>query len=156
MHTAPLYQRLALALSLAVQLSAPAYADEAADYFRAGVEKSQAGDYAAAVLEFDRVIVLLPAQPRDAGEAANLATAYYNRGTLKARLEDYPGALADFDKAITLRPDHAYSYDNRGAAKAFLDDPEGAIADWEQAIALDPDLKADIQPDIDSLRAITQ
>ncbi len=150
-----IYLMSALTLCLTA-LAMPVYAADQAEisaYFRAGVEHGRDNDYTGGIAYFDKVIVLMPAQPSDPGEAINLASAYYNRGTLKAKLEDYQGAVADFDQAIALRSDYANAYDNRATAKNQLQDFSGAISDWEKGLELNPKLKDDIQPQIDQAKA---
>ena len=102
---------------------------DAAYFFRFGIYKMDACDYAASVANFDRAIALIPDDP----------VAYHNRAISKDGMGDYAGAIADFDRAIALAPDYADAYHNRGVTKSEQGDYAGAIADYGRVIALDPD-----------------
>ena len=73
---------------------------------RSGVEKSKAGDYYAALIDFSKAI---DADPKN-------AMAYQYRGVAKARFVDLKGSIIDYDKSIELNSTLSTSYGNRGIA----------------------------------------
>ncbi len=138
-------------------------AKTAEEYYNAGNEKVEQGNYAGAIADYDQAIILNPDHAKayynrgvskydlkryeaaiaDYDEAIKLkhgfAEAYVNRGVAKGELKQYEAAIADFNKAIELSPGDAESYNNRGNAKTDLKQYEAAIADYDQAIKLNPD-----------------
>ena len=58
-----------------------------------GLAKADAGDYDAAIADYDRAIAVNP----------DYAPAYNNRGLAKAGKGDYDGVIADCDRVITAR-----------------------------------------------------
>jgi S1-C subfamily serine protease len=104
---------------------------KADDYFAAGVQKYQKGDYQRALSDFNQAISIDP---------KNSATYYYNRGRLKQdKLNDTQGALADYNRAIQISPNYADTYNNRGLLKQDeLNDNQGALADYNRAIQINP------------------
>ncbi len=122
-----------------------------------GVEKSDAKDYAGAIVDFDKAIELNPEYLRayyERGRAQfylgdpdsaiasctqvikmdpDEADAYYGRGTIKASLGDYAAAIVDLDKTIELDAQHAEAYSNRGAVKLGLGKSEDALGNTEAA-----------------------
>jgi tetratricopeptide (TPR) repeat protein len=102
----------------------------ATDYFVAGNDKYDKGNYQGALADYNQAIALDP----------KYSSAYVVRGFLKnAILNDVQGSLADFDQAIALDPKNSLAYASRGNLKnEKLNDMRGALADLNQAIALDP------------------
>ena len=100
------------------------------DFFAAGLEKSNRGDYQEALADYNRAIQIDP----------DYAVAYNGLGFLKqTKLNDYKGALADYNRAIQIDPNYAVAYSNRGALKQDkLHNYEGALADYNRAIQIDP------------------
>jgi tetratricopeptide (TPR) repeat protein len=102
----------------------------ATDYFVAGNDKYDKGNYQGALANYNQAIALDPKN----------SLAYINRGLLKnEKLNDVPGALADYNQAISLDPKNSDAYYNRGLLKyQNLNDSQGALVDYNQVIALDP------------------
>jgi tetratricopeptide (TPR) repeat protein len=102
----------------------------ATDYFIAGNDKYDNGNYQGALADYNQAIALDPKN----------SLAYYNRGTLKyIKLDDPLEALIDFNQAISLDPKNSLAYTSRGyLGNKYLENVQGALADYNQAIALDP------------------
>ena len=149
----------------------------AAAYYSLGVEKSEAKDYAGAVVDLDKAIELNRDYLRayyERGRAQfylgnpdgaiasctqvikmepDAADAYYGRGTIKASLGNYAEAIVDLDKAIELDAQHADAYRNRGGVKFRFGESETARGNAEAAQRLyeeaiaDCDKAVQIDPD---------
>jgi tetratricopeptide (TPR) repeat protein len=121
--------RMGVSLNGQVAVIAKDTAPKADDYFAAGVQKYQKGDYQRALSDFNQAISIDP---------KNSATYYYNRGRLKQdKLNDTQGALADYNRAIQINPNYADTYSNRGRLKQYkLNDRAGGINDMKQAAKL--------------------
>ena len=139
----------------------------AAAYYSLGEEKSDAEDYAGAIVEFDKAIELNPAYLRayyersraqfylgDPDSAVASCTqileidphevdAYYGRGTIKASLDNYAEAILDLDKAIELDAQHANAYRNRGGVKFRFGESESASGNAKEAQRLYEEAIAD-------------
>ena len=102
---------------------------EAEAYYNRGSAKSKLGDFAEAILDYDKVIQLKPDD----------AEAYHNRGQAKIQLKQPDDALIDFDEAIRIKPDYVDAYANRGRAKIHLNQPNEALTDLNKAIRIKPD-----------------
>ncbi len=100
----------------------------AADYFRAGQERYQQGDYQAALNAF------YEAARRD----ATLTEAHRLRGEIYLKLGNIDKAIASLDKALETDPQSVPSYCSRASIRYRLGDNQGAIADANQALQLDP------------------
>jgi tetratricopeptide (TPR) repeat protein len=122
--------RMGVELNGQVAAIAKDTAPKADDYFAAGVQKYDKGDYPGALADFNRTIQLDPKN----------SLAYYNRALLKEdKLNDPQGGLADYNRTIAIDPNYYLAYNNRGLLKENeLNDPQGALADYNQAIAIDP------------------
>lgn len=129
----------------------------AAASYSLGIEKSDAKDYAGAIIDFNKAIELNPeyvrayyergrTQARLGDNASAIASctqtikidpqdadAYYGRGTVKARLGNYIEAIVDLDKAIELDAQHANAYTNRGLVKLGLGKSEDTRGNIEEA-----------------------
>ena len=140
----------------------------AAASYSLGIEKSDAKDYAGAVVNFDKAIELNPeyvyayyergrAQfylgDHDSAIASctqileidpHEADAYYGRGTIKASLGNYAEAIVDLDKAIELDAQRANAYSNRGAVKFELGESEDTRGNAEAAQRLYEAAMADL------------
>jgi lipoprotein NlpI len=88
-----------------------------------------AGNYDAAIADFDRAIKL---DPKNAG-------AYCARGDVKQAKGDWDGAIADYNRCIELEPTNDEAYEGRGIANQAKGNNDLAIADYTHAIELDPD-----------------
>ena len=100
----------------------------AAAYYSLGVEKSDAKDYAGAIISFDKAIELNPAYVH----------AYYERGRAQAYLGNYDSAIASCMQVIKIDPDAPDAYFLLGSVKARLGgDYAAAIVDLDKAIELD-------------------
>ena len=132
----------------------------AAASYSLGVVKSDAKDYADAIVNFDKAIELNPEYVRayyERGRAQSYlgdydsaiasctqvlkmdpdeTDAYYGRGSIKAHLGDYAEAILDLDKAIELDAQHAETYSNRGGIKFRLGESEEAHGNAEKAQSL--------------------
>ena len=105
----------------------------AIDFYNRGVQKYNAGDLRAALVDYSTALSINP----------GLVEAWYNRGVAKSKLGDNAGAVADFDRAIALgsrlSPVRlAEIHVNRAFDRNRLGDRQGAMADVNQAIALNP------------------
>lgn len=98
-----------------------------ADYYiNQGETKRDAGEYEAAILDYDTAIRLTPDD----------AHVYALRGIAKKELGDHPSALLDFDTAIKLDARAGIYYYLRGQVKATLKQYETAISDFDTALKL--------------------
>jgi tetratricopeptide (TPR) repeat protein len=97
-------------------------------YFSQGLAQKQKGDLDAAIVEYDKAIILDP----------DNANAYINRGNARTDKGAFDIAIADFDKAISLVPDSEIAYNDRCFARVKKGDFDAAIVDCDKAIALDP------------------
>ena len=79
-------------------------------YNEEGSSKSDTGDFAEAITNYDKAIELDP----------KFAPAYYNKGLVKAALGKYEAAIAYYDKAVKLGVEEAIVYCARGDSKAIL------------------------------------
>jgi tetratricopeptide (TPR) repeat protein len=66
--------------------------DDAYEYLSRGSFKKVLGDYAGALLDFNKAIEMKP----------SFFEAYHQRGIVKSLLNDEEGAMSDFNKAIAL------------------------------------------------------
>jgi tetratricopeptide (TPR) repeat protein len=115
---------LALALGLAglafvLRLLAPAY-------INSGQTALDAGDYPAAVHDFDQALLFRP----------DYAEAYAGRGVAYTRLNRFGPAIASFTQALEIMPDDAQTYYDRGLAYLALGKTSLARADFRQAVIL--------------------
>jgi tetratricopeptide (TPR) repeat protein len=93
-----------------------------------GIALYKAGDYDAALADFDATIELDP----------EFKLSLYYRGLIRHLRGDYAGALADFDVVVATYPGFAAAFDERGRTRVALKDTAGALADFTAAITLDP------------------
>jgi len=96
-------------------------------YLNRGLAKSQAGNYKAAIGDFDAALQLNP----------HSEMALNNRAGCHAYLGNWPEALRDFDGAIQLKPDSDY-FINRGIVKQKMGDFGGALKDFDTVIEQNP------------------
>jgi len=93
-----------------------------------GVEHMNVGAHSAAMLYFDRALMIDPKK----GSLLN------HRGWVKQQQKDFQGALADFSTAIELDPLNDSAYVNRAALYSLMDMDSKAMDDLNKAIALNP------------------
>ena len=146
----------------AIQM-AQGQADNPATYYNSGLQKSNRGQYKAAISDFNKAIRIKPnygkayigrgiakdaigqhleaigdynkAISLDLEDAEDLL-AYYKRGLAKYNTGQYIQAVSDLDVVIRRKPDFANAYYNRGLAKSILAQYEEAISDFNEAIQL--------------------
>ncbi len=102
-------------------------------YYGQGLALRDNGTSAAALIAFDKAIVLVPP-----GSQSKFYYLWKYRGAVLYNLGDKKGAIADYDIAIRINPQSANTYSNRGKAKSGLGDKKGAIADYDIAIRINP------------------
>ena len=135
---------------------------ETGAYFVRGNIRSEQGEFAKAIADFNKAIELDPKEGaafnsrgyawRNLGEAdkaiadfnqalqlnAKDAWALNNRGIAWHDKGDFDKAIADYDQVLRLDGKHTWAYHNRGNAWSAKKDFQRAIADYDQAIQLDP------------------
>jgi tetratricopeptide (TPR) repeat protein len=109
------------------------YCQTVEEYLNSGADKGLAGDWNAAIADYNKAIELDP----------DLTYSYYMRGLAKTMLKDYEGGISDITKFIASEPNESFAYDARGRVKSLLGDHQGALADYSKAIELatEPDPK---------------
>ena len=147
--------------AIAATQIAQGQADNPATYYNSGLQKSNRGQYTAAISDFDKAIRI----KQDYGKAylgrgiakdalgqhleaiadydkaisldvAQDILAYYKRGLAKYKTGQYIQAISDLDVVIRRKSDFANAYYNRGLAKSILAQYEEAISDFNEAIQL--------------------
>ena len=93
------------------------------------VNRFNIGDYAGAILEFDRIIRLDP----------ETAITYLYRGIAYYYQDQYQRASDDFTDAIERDPTLAIAYNSRALCSYDTGHYEDAIADLNEALRLDPE-----------------
>jgi len=101
----------------------------AATHVERGDAKLRAGDWDAALAEFDRALEL---RPED-------AFALRCRGVTQFNLRRYEDAVADLDRALELDPSDAAALIGRGRCAYTLGRLDAARVDFERALELGPD-----------------
>lgn len=97
-------------------------------FFQQGIEQFNAGNYAAAIANYDRALAILP-----------MATdVWYNRGNAFFNLERYADAIACYDKTLEFFPDKYDAWNNRANALFKLERYSEAIASWDKAVEIIP------------------
>ncbi|MEZ6185967.1 MAG: tetratricopeptide repeat protein [Planctomycetota bacterium] len=92
-----------------------------------GYARSQGGDYAGAVVDYDRALALEPDRLDVLG----------SRGYAQAQLGRYDAALADFARVLARDPDHASTHAYRGACLAQLGRYTEALAALDRSLELE-------------------
>jgi len=95
---------------------------------RAFYIKQRAGDFAAAIDDYNRFIELTP--------GGDHSFALNNRGYAKYKLNDLDGALKDIENSISLNMGNSYAYRNRALVYIAKENLELACNDLETALAL--------------------
>ncbi|MDX2245020.1 MAG: tetratricopeptide repeat protein [Leptolyngbyaceae cyanobacterium bins.302] len=104
--------------------------DGSKQFMTAGTQKSQQGQFQAAIADFDRAIQLNSTD----------ANAYINRGYARHRSGNLGGAVDDYRKAIELNPNSALAYSNLSHVRFDQGRFSDAEKDANQAIGLKKDL----------------
>ncbi len=79
-------------------------------YFSKGNKKSDAEDYEAAIIDFNKALQFNP----------EYARAYFKRGFAKYKIRDHIGAIDDYTQAIKFNPQYTTAYNNRGNRRRIL------------------------------------
>lgn len=95
--------------------------------FNEGIDQFNAGNFSAAVLAFDHVIVL----------SDTFKAAWYNRGLSKLNLRDLMGAEQDFKTLHSIEPYSTRSLKFLGYIEMKLHKPEASIYYYTKAISID-------------------
>ncbi len=132
--------RPALTIPSTQQASVLSAADQSLALHSNGIQKALEGDYASAIQDYDRALILTP----------NHHEVYYNRAVAYYSVGDSEKAVEDLDRAIQLQPTMAEAFANRGMMRLEMGDPKGALEDSEQAADLfdqqgDPALAKEIR-----------
>ena len=98
---------------------------QAADLYKSGAEKFNAGNIDEAVVDLTAAI--------DAGAAT--ADAYILRGDAYMQAGNYRDAMADFDAALAMEPQNALAYYDRTLLNTRLEDYVSALNDINNALA---------------------
>ena len=146
----------------------PPQLQDAIALFNQGLQQLQAGNYSAALADFDTALAISPNNPNiwekralvlqnlgryAAALASNkIALSFYSNnielfsadvwfdlGYEQAIEGDILGALACFDKALELKPDDQEALYSRGIALYDLGRFEEAVACFDKALELKPD-----------------
>ncbi len=132
-----------------------------------GIQLLQKGEYAEAIVEFNRVILQYPehkealfyrAQAYVSLQSYSRALSdynilievadraqqhchhfYNNRGVVHHLKRDFAKAKRDYTEAIRLKPDYVMGWTNRGEVQVHTKDYEAAIEDCSHALLLDPE-----------------
>jgi tetratricopeptide (TPR) repeat protein len=92
-------------------------------YFFRAIAKHDIGDYAGAIVDYSKIIVLEPD-----------ADTYLNRGNSRYSLDDYEGAKQDYSKAFELDKNLILAKYSLGCVKYDLGDFNGAFLDFNSII----------------------
>ncbi len=93
-----------------------------------GKRKINVGDYAAAIENFNTILMFNP----------EFEDALFLRAVSKYNLGDYRGAINDFTKVISLHSNHSDYYLYRGSAQGKILNLNDAMEDYNRAIELKP------------------
>lgn len=90
--------------------SAPRDADQVNTCYESGQARLKEGDFAGALVEFDRLVALRPYS----------AAAFTARSRARESLKDYDGAIADESRVIELDPGNPASYQRRAVCEMLV------------------------------------
>ena len=132
-------------------------------YVNRGFVKYKLGDFAGAIADYDKAILINPNKNYlinraniktnimdYEGAITDLTNAiefesmdndslpYYNRGSVKLLIKDYLGSIEDLNTSIVLNPNNSDAYAQRGLVKYSTMDFKGAIEDYSKAILISP------------------
>jgi serine/threonine-protein kinase len=102
--------------------------DKAQSLYIAGGQQFDAGNFKAALTNFEASAELAPSHPE----------TYHMIGRTKWWLHDYESAIKAYDTAIRLNSECGGFYCNRGQARSSLKQISKALSDYDIAIKLDP------------------
>ncbi|MFO8128866.1 MAG: tetratricopeptide repeat protein [Bacteroidales bacterium] len=102
---------------------------EVKNYFNAGIQKYQAGNYAAGIKEFEKVVRVDPGNAR----------AYYNLGLGRHHTDDFSGAVDAFTHVLEINPEDTLALLYRGLTYYLLQDFKRSIQDYNKALEIDPE-----------------
>ncbi len=97
-------------------------------YLQRGAQQLFAGQWDAAIEDFDRALALNP----------QLGFALHDRGIARLAKGEIDAALVDFDEVLRLDPGNGLAWGSRALARAAKRDFQGAIEDGTRAIELYP------------------
>jgi tetratricopeptide (TPR) repeat protein len=103
-------------------------ADLADQYYNEGLNFSANGNYADAIVAYDKAVFIQPGN----------ADAWNNRGIALENLGQYSEAVSSYDKAVTLQPGYAEAWFNRGVAFRKMGRYADAVASYDKAVAINP------------------
>lgn len=109
------------------QFNTLVFADDFMELLSKATNAYKSGNYAAALLYYDKVV---KQYPDNAGAHAILGILYLEQ------YEDYPKAIESFSNAIKYNPKEASNYTYRGIARMKLGDTDGAATDLTKAISI--------------------
>lgn len=98
---------------------------------RLGVNAMNAGDYAAALRAFDRMVKDDP----------NFAEGWNKRATLYYLMDNYGASVADIERTLTLEPRHFGALSGLGMINMELNNDKGALRAFEAALKIHPHLR---------------
>jgi lipoprotein NlpI len=102
--------------------------ESAMAYNKNGIKKTQMGDFAGALADYDHAIELDP----------KFVAAYNDRAGAKENKGDLTGALADCGRAIEIDPNYALAYFHRGCIQYGIGNFRAAIGDFYHASKISP------------------
>ncbi len=126
------------AVSVSRGFRARAVVREAADHLHRGAELYKAGDYPAAVLEFQQAARLSPTGRIADVARENIIACYLGAGVAASRQGKSQEAIADYRIALTLDPANAAAHYNLGVEYFKLGQEDAALAEWQTAIEQGP------------------
>jgi len=112
-------------------LSAQVLEREVRERFRIGFEAELQGRWREACVEFERIIVLHPAEP-------GFSSAYYDLGLARAQLREYEAAAASFRAAVVRDPEFIAARANLVSVDLLRNDLVAARRDADDLITRAP------------------
>ncbi|MFB2921550.1 CHAT domain-containing protein, partial [Aerosakkonema funiforme] len=98
-------------------------------WFNKGLQQAMAGDFQAAIANWNKALELKP----------DFYEAWNNRGNALANIGEYEEAIASYDRAVEYKPDYYQAWYNRGNALGNLGQHEEAIGCYSKAVEYKPD-----------------
>jgi S1-C subfamily serine protease/Flp pilus assembly protein TadD len=102
------------------------------DLFITAQTKSERGDYAGAISDYNRALAIDP----------KFLEIYFRRGIARSLTSDWSGAEADYTRAISIDAEHPEAYVHRGSIRNIQSNWQGAKIDFNTAIYLNPNIAA--------------